>query len=184
MLRAASAQSESIPPPKGWWSSKPIRSRPGSDPTDAVHGAVGAGAITVSPTPGPCTASSTSAVSRTERLTTSSTPRPVSDRNGPVVMRPWEGFNPTSPEHEAGIRIEPPPSLAWAIGTMPEATAAAAPPEDPPGVREVSHGLRVGPKAIGSVTGRVPSSGLEVRPRVTSPAERKRATSSVSLEQT
>ena len=34
---------------------------------------------------------------------------------------------------EAGIRMEPPPSLACASGTMPEATAAAAPPDDPPG---------------------------------------------------
>ena len=33
------------------------------------------------------------------------------------------------------MRIEPPPSLAWAIGTMPAATAAALPPDEPPGVR-------------------------------------------------
>ena len=45
------------------------------------------------------------------------------------------------------MRIEPPPSLPWASGTMPAATAAAAPPEEPPGVRSVSHGLRVGPEA-------------------------------------
>ena len=31
------------------------------------------------------------------------------------------------------MRIEPPPSLAWAIGNMPPATAAAAPPLEPPG---------------------------------------------------
>ena len=33
------------------------------------------------------------------------------------------------------MRIEPPPSLAAATGRIPAATAAAAPPEDPPGVR-------------------------------------------------
>ena len=31
------------------------------------------------------------------------------------------------------MRIEPPPSLPWASGTMPAATAAAAPPDEPPG---------------------------------------------------
>ncbi len=31
------------------------------------------------------------------------------------------------------MRIEPPPSLAWAIGNIPAATAAAAPPLEPPG---------------------------------------------------
>ena len=43
------------------------------------------------------------------------------------------------------MRSEPPPSLPCAIGTMPDATAAAAPPDEPPGVRDVSHGLRAGP---------------------------------------
>ena len=43
------------------------------------------------------------------------------------------------------MRIEPPPSLAWASGNMPPATAADAPPLEPPGERCVSHGLRVMP---------------------------------------
>ncbi len=43
------------------------------------------------------------------------------------------------------MRIEPPPSLACAIGTIPAATAAAEPPLEPPAVRPVSQGLRVGP---------------------------------------
>jgi len=42
------------------------------------------------------------------------------------------GFIPNRPQQEAGIRIEPPPSLALAIGTIPAATAAEAPPEEPP----------------------------------------------------
>ena len=62
------------------------------------------------------------------------------------------------------MRIEPPPSLPWASGTMPAATAAAAPPDEPPGVRSVSQGLRVGPKRRGSVTGRIPNSGRFVLP--------------------
>ena len=58
---------------------------------------------------------------------------------------PVPGLMPTRPVHDAGIRIEPIPSLPWAIGTMPAATAAAEPPEDPPGVRPCAHGLRVTP---------------------------------------
>ena len=42
-------------------------------------------------------------------------------------------------------RTDPPPSDPCAIGTIPAATAAPAPPDDPPGVRPRSHGLRVGP---------------------------------------
>ena len=41
-------------------------------------------------------------------------------------------------------------------------------------------GLRVGPYASGSVTGRLPNSGLFVRPSVTSPAARNRETSVLS----
>jgi hypothetical protein len=46
---------------------------------------------------------------------------------------------------EAGVRIEPPPSLAVQNGTMPADTAALDPPLDPPGVRLGSQGLRVTP---------------------------------------
>ena len=59
--------------------------------------------------------------------------------------RPMEGFSPTSPACEAGRRIEPPPSVPSASGPSPAATAATAPPEEPPGVSARSHGLRVTP---------------------------------------
>src|ERR1700759_2496659 len=78
------------------------------------------------------------------------------------------------------MRMEPPPSLAWAKGTRPAATAAADPPLDPPGERLRSQGLWVAPQASGSVVGTLPSSGLLVRPAITSPASRKRLTSVVS----
>ena len=52
---------------------------------------------------------------------------------------------------DAGPRIDPPPSLAWAIGTMPAATAAEAPPEEPPAVWSVFQGFRVCPKSVDSV---------------------------------
>ena len=60
-------------------------------------------------------------------------------------MRPRDGLSPTSPHSDAGMRIDPPPSPAWAMGTIPDATVAAEPPLDPPVERVVSQGLRVGP---------------------------------------
>ena len=62
------------------------------------------------------------------------------------------------------MRIEPPPSLAWAIGTTPAATAAALPPDDPPGEKSGFHGLRVAPCDKGSVTHIRPNSGVAVLP--------------------
>jgi hypothetical protein len=53
---------------------------------------------------------------------------------------------------------------------MPEATAAAEPPEEPPVEWPVFHGLRDGPKRCGSVVGRMPSSGVFVLPQMTKPA--------------
>ncbi|TGS50266.1 hypothetical protein EN822_26930, partial [bacterium M00.F.Ca.ET.179.01.1.1] len=48
-------------------------------------------------------------------------------------------------QQEAGMRIEPAPSLASAIGTKREAMAAAAPPLDPPGMMPSCHGFFVVP---------------------------------------
>src|SRR5688572_22181862 len=91
-------------------------------------------------------------------------------------MRPWLGLSPTRPENPAGIRVEPPPSLAVATGTRPAATAAALPPDDPPGVRLGSHALRVMPHAFVFVKFNVPNSGAAVLPIGTPPAARSRAT--------
>ena len=65
--------------------------------------------------------------------------------SGPSEIRWRLGFRPTSPHALAGMRIEPPPSFACAIGTMPDATAAAAPPLEPPAERDTSHGFFVAP---------------------------------------
>ena len=96
--------------------------------------------------------------------------------------RPGPGSTscPTSPQHAAGIRIEPPPSDPVAHGTIPEATAAAEPPEDPPGVRLGSHGLRVMPLASVAVQGKIVSSGTLVIPIGIAPAARRRRTASAS----
>ena len=67
------------------------------------------------------------------------------------ARRPRPGLSVTSPQAAAGSRSEPMPSLPWASGTQPAATAAALPPELPAGERAVSHGLRLtvpGPSVV------------------------------------
>src|SRR6476620_10840765 len=96
--------------------------------------------------------SSMAAVSRTARLTTPSMVAPIHPSpSGSWVTRPRLGFNPTSPHSLAGTRMDPPPSLAWAIGTMRAATADAEPPDEPPVECAGFQGLRHGPYASGSV---------------------------------
>ena len=63
-----------------------------------------------------------------------------------------------------------------ARATIPAARAVAAPPEEPPHVRAVSHGLRVAPKTGLKVCDPAPNSGVLVLPTVTAPAARSRAT--------
>src|SRR4051795_12305651 len=120
------------------------------------------------------------ALSAAVRHRAPSVTRKSSPCSGPREIRPRAGLRPTSPQQAAGILIEPPPSDPWATGTIPAATAAAAPPEEPPGVREVSQGLRVGPKRRGSVTGRIPNSGALVLPTITNPASLIRRTTKLS----
>ena len=71
--------------------------------------------------------------------------------SGPTGVRPRVGLRPKRPQQDAGIRIEPPPSLPCATGTMPAATAAAEPPLEPPGVRARFHGIARGAEGFGSV---------------------------------
>ncbi len=78
------------------------------------------------------------------------------------------------------MRIDPPPSLAWAMATSPAATAAAEPPLEPPVVRSVFQGLRVAPNRRGSQVGRMPNSGVLVLPKIINPARFSLATSSLS----
>src|SRR4051812_2682323 len=115
--------------------------------------------------------SSSAAASRTVRASGPCVPRPREPLTyGAFETRPRDGLMPTSPQHDAGMRIDPPPSLACATGRSPPATAAAAPPLEPPGVRDVSHGLRQSPFSSDSVCAIVPNSGVFVLPRTTKPA--------------
>ena len=52
---------------------------------------------------------------------------------------------PNTPQNDDGTRIEPTPSVPIASGPHPAATAAAAPPLEPPLVRSRFQGLRVTP---------------------------------------
>ena len=115
-------------------------------------------------------------MSATVCVRTPSVARKLSPVSGASEMRLRWGLRPTSPQHAAGMRVDPPPSLAWAIGTMPAATAVAEPPDEPPLVRAGSHGLRVGPKRLVLVHGRMPHSGSVVDPTMTKPASLKRRT--------
>ena len=55
------------------------------------------------------------------------------------------GLCENTPQKCAGARSEPPMSEPSSRGTNPAASAAAAPPDEPPGVRPRSHGLLVVP---------------------------------------
>src|SRR5438874_10939215 len=107
-------------------------------------------------------------------------PAQSSPRSAPLEMRPREGFSPTTPQHDAGMRMDPPPSPPWLRAHKPAATAAAAPPLEPPAVRVVSTGLRAGGNIGPSVIGRVPNSGAFVFPRMTAPSSFNRPTAKPS----
>ena len=54
-------------------------------------------------------------------------------------------LSPYTPQKCGGTRSEPARSEPTSIGVSPAASAAAAPPLEPPGVRDVSQGLLVRP---------------------------------------
>ncbi len=82
------------------------------------------------------------------------------------------GFNPTNPLQDAGIRIEPPPSLACATGTTPAATNAADPDDDAPAVWFGFHGFRTGPIRGCSAAALNPNSDSCVLPSGINPVAR------------
>src|SRR5262249_42827130 len=89
-------------------------------------------------------------------------------------------FRPTRPQKLEGMRTEPPPSVPIAIGPRPAATAAPAPPDEPPGVRSTFQGLRVTPFRGESVTPLWPYSELVLWAKTMAPASRSRATAGAS----
>src|SRR5690606_32217108 len=77
-------------------------------------------------------------------------------------------------------RMEPPVSEPRAPKAELAATAAAEPPEDPPGTRVMSHGLKLGPQAEFSVDEPMANSSRLVLPTITAPASRRRVTTVAS----
>src|SRR5436305_5730715 len=80
-------------------------------------------------------------------------------------------LKPTIPQQAAGMRLDPPPSVPMPIGPSPAATAAAAPPDDPPDVRDRSQGLAARPNSGASVKHLWPNSGVVVLPTRIAPAD-------------
>src|SRR5437773_8317666 len=85
-------------------------------------------------------------------------------------MRPGEVRKPTTEQKLAGFRNEPPLSVPSAIGTIPHASATAAPPLLPPHVLARSQGFLVGPKTGLKACEPAPNSGVLVLPIVIAPA--------------
>ena len=77
---------------------------------------------------------------------------------------------PVMPVKLAGWRIEPPVSVPVTAGTRRAATAAALPPDEPPGTRCRSHGFFTVPKALFSLAEPIANSSQFSLPSVTMPA--------------
>ena len=80
------------------------------------------------------------------------------------------------------MRIEPPPSLAVANVRMLPATAAADPPDEPPGVRSSCQGFLVVPWRIVRVTLTPPNSDAVVCPASTAPPRSRMRCTIVEVE--
>ena len=87
---------------------------------------------------------------------------------------------PVMPVKLAGWRIEPPVSVPVAAGIRRAATAAAEPPDEPPGTRLRSHGFFTGAYAEFSLPEPIANSSQFSLPSVTAPAVPKCATTVAS----
>src|SRR5215472_4370648 len=90
--------------------------------------------------------------------------------------RPYVGISPTTPQKDAGWRIDPPVSDPSVNTAMSAATAAADPPDDPPGTRVKSRGFRTGPYPEFSFDEPMANSSQFIFPSTTAPADSNRAT--------
>src|ERR1700724_2981716 len=94
--------------------------------------------------------------------------------------RPKVGLMPTIPVKAAGCRIEPPVSVPTAPRQMFAATAAADPPDEPPGTSCVfeplrRHGETTGPKYELSFDEPMANSSLLSLPSITAPLRHRLA---------
>ena len=105
----------------------------------------GNGSADGSPGTGPASIDSNSRTSAIDVANGPNVERSIHSGMGSRPITPFVGLRPARPQNAAGIRIEPPPSVAVAIAAMPEASAAAEPPLEPPGDHSVPHGFVVVP---------------------------------------
>ena len=104
--------------------------------------------------------------------------------SGHTGTRPGVVRIPTALQKFAGLRSEAPRSEPSANGSIRVATATAAPPDEPPQVFVVSHGLSVLPNTALNVCEPSANSGVFVLPTITMPWRRKRSTITVSASAT
>src|ERR1044071_1809669 len=93
-------------------------------------------------------------------------------------QRPYVGLSPTMPANAAGWRIDPPVSVPVAPRQSPAATAAAEPPDEPPGTSGVfdplrRHGEITGPKNEVSFDEPMANSSLLSLPSMTAPSRQR-----------
>src|SRR5438132_4973351 len=131
---------------------------PGSGPQSTIRGAarmragradvrgVHDGAIEGSPLTGPRITSNSIRRSAIDAASGPDVDRSIQAGIGLRPTSPFVGFRPASPQNAAGMRTEPPPSVAVASGASPMTRAAALPPDEPPGDHSGAQGLRVAPK--------------------------------------
>src|SRR5262245_55499288 len=86
-----------------------------------------------------------------------------------------EGLRPTPPHQEAGMRIEPPMSEPWAMGTIPAITAAMPPPVEPPADQPCFQGFDGLPNMAHSVVAGMVYPGAGGRPMTLPPAALSRS---------
>src|SRR6516164_697822 len=86
----------------------------------------------------------------------------------------YDGLIAATPQKEAGRITEPAVCVPSASGTMPAATAAAEPDDDPPGVCSLFQGLTVAPGC------RQANSVETVLPKIVAPSCRRRSTTQAS----
>src|SRR5215218_4020891 len=124
---------------------------------------------------------SSNAASRTERAMGATCPSVGVALVGKTGTLPNCAFIPKTPQKEAGMRMEPPPSVPSAKGVTPAATEVAAPALEPPVVFEVFQALRVTPESgLSPPPALQPNSVVVVLPITHAPAARARSTDGAS----
>src|SRR5580704_11498039 len=87
---------------------------------------------------------------------------------------------PTMPQKPAGWRIEPPVSVPVAASAARDATAAAEPPDEPPGTSgrlspRRRHGFSTAPKAQVALAEPIANSSMFTLPSITAPSRQRLA---------